>query len=164
MSFENYKTIERWAARVTDGTCACEGPSKCQLHIPFKDAALAITASDDGELQGPLESAAQRDFDNYKRIEQWANMNARAECGDGDGFPPEPFPDPPNSPVRFSGEMIEVSTSDSADVRLDGEMIEVSTQEAASVRFPGEMIEVSTQEEASTRFSGEMIEVAIVVP
>lgn len=163
MSFENYKVIERWAARVTSGECACEGPSKCRLHIPWKDAALAITATDDGQLTGPLESAGQRDFDNYKTIERWANMNARGECGEGEGFPPTPFPDPPNSPVRFSGEMMEVSTTDSADVRFPGEMMEVSTQEAAAVRFPGEMIEVSTQEDTSVLFPGEMIEVAITV-
>lgn len=142
MSFENYKVIERWAARVTSGECACEGPSKCRLHIPWKDAALDITASDDGTLDAS-ESAAQRDFDNYKTIERWANQNARGECGDGDGFPPTPFPDPPNSPARFSGEMMEVGSAESASVRIPGEMMEVSTQDAGTVRFPGEMIEVA---------------------
>ncbi len=145
MSFDNYKTIERWALRTTRGECACTGPTRCLLHIPFKDAIAALTVDADGAFDIPhLVTAASQDFENYKVIERWANAYARRECFDDQQvYPPGGFPDPPASPARLAGELIEVSVADASVVRFPGEMMEVSTQPGTTLRFTGEMIEVA---------------------
>lgn len=81
-SFTNFKMIERWAAKVTNGECGCSCapvdplPAKCRLHIPHK------TVLGDWERRHISFSTAQsREFDNYKAIERWAQAYAAGVCG-----------------------------------------------------------------------------------
>lgn len=75
-SLDNWNAIERWARSVIMGECGAEGFSRsCHLFIPFKTVL--------GDLQArriTLAEAKEREFANYKTVENWANRLARGEC------------------------------------------------------------------------------------
>lgn len=164
MSFDNYKTIQRWAYRITGGECACAGPAKCILHIPFKDAAQAIRVSLDGSVDRAwLRIAGGQDFENYKTIERWANEYARGECTGGEGFPPGGFPDPPVASAQLLGQLFEVSTQPDASALLTGQLFEVAMTDAAAALVTGQVFEVSTQPDGDALLVGQLWEVAVKV-
>lgn len=143
-SFENYKVIERWAARIVSGECACGAPERCRLQIPFKNAIVQIVVNEDDTIdRASILRAASQDFENYKTIERWANDYARGLCSTGRQPWPPRFPPDVISPARFTGEMMEVATVDSANTRFTGEMMEVAVQDNTSARLQGQMIEVA---------------------
>ena len=161
--FDNMKKIERWAHDITDGLCACSGPAKCRLFIPYKNAMANLQVDGDGVVDAfSLAQVADQDFSNYNAIERWANDNARGVCATGSN----PFPPPPAPPIadaRLLGEIVEVSTLQDGEARIRGEVVEVSTQQAGDARLAGEIIETSTQQNSEARLAGEIIEVAIVL-
>ncbi len=76
-SLDNWVTIERWAKTVIDGSCSTGvGFSRsCYLYIPYKTVLGDLKA---GRLT--LSVAQEREFDNYKTVENWANRLSRGEC------------------------------------------------------------------------------------
>lgn len=165
-SFQNYKTIEWWAARIVSGECACGAPERCRLQIPFKDAIAQIVVDEQGKVdRASLTRAASQDFENYKVIERWAYSYARGECSTGGSQQPWPPKFPPDvlSSARLAGEMIEASTKEDGRSRLAGEVMEVSTKEDGRARLAGEIMEVSTKEDGQARLAGQMMEVAVIL-
>ena len=75
-SQDNWLAIERWARSVIMGICAAAAFSpSCHLFIPYKTVL--------GDLHRgtiDLATAQEREFDNYKTVENWANRLAREEC------------------------------------------------------------------------------------
>jgi hypothetical protein len=65
--YQNLKVVEWWAR---EWMSLAESPSRCILHIPFKD-----------HSNHPQERSARESFENWKAIERWADKIADGSCG-----------------------------------------------------------------------------------
>lgn len=59
------------------------GLTRCQLHIPFKNALSELRLRDGTLTQESLDRAASQDFDNWKALERWANFIGPLACDGG---------------------------------------------------------------------------------